>query len=337
MSDFFTTPHRIGHYWVTKHTHTWIVAHQTPLSGFGFPRQEYWSGLTFSSPGDLPGQGTEHGSPALRADSLLAEPPGKPKSARRKHLSLGGLGLIPKMPEVCPLSRFPSRSTVEEFTPVYFWDEQAVFWKNQCVQIRLGPGHWCAAGSGHRQRTVLWGQQVPRLHPPAAHPPLQVYSKYAGLVGGFLKHPLSLTVAQVGGSQAHLLFFQVCWIGAPWTGVALWASTGRPWHSRSRPTCPCTPSSSTRSPSCRYGLSGRDRSDQPPFCQAFPSVVAPELASSSTWAASSLPSCPDSRSPLTLWWGAPCLEAPQAERGRAFLMPHGAGSFPQEALPKLVP
>lgn len=36
------------------------------------------------------------------------------------------------------------------------------------------------------------------------------------------------------------------------------------------------------------------QSDQPPFCQAFPSVVAPKLASSSMWAASSLPSYPDS-------------------------------------------
>ena len=63
--------------------------------------------MTFSSPGDLPGQGTEHGSPALQADSLLAEPAGKPKSAQRKHMSLGGLGLIPKMPQLCPFPGFP--------------------------------------------------------------------------------------------------------------------------------------------------------------------------------------------------------------------------------------
>ena len=45
------------------------VAHQAPLS-MGFPRQEYWSELTFSSPGDLPNPGIEPGSPALQADSL---------------------------------------------------------------------------------------------------------------------------------------------------------------------------------------------------------------------------------------------------------------------------
>ena len=44
----------------------------------GFPRQEYWSRLPFPSPGDLPEPGIEPRSPALQADSLLSEPPGKP-------------------------------------------------------------------------------------------------------------------------------------------------------------------------------------------------------------------------------------------------------------------
>ena len=44
----------------------------------GFPRQEYWSGLSFPSPGDLPDPGIEPGSPALQADSLPSEAPGKP-------------------------------------------------------------------------------------------------------------------------------------------------------------------------------------------------------------------------------------------------------------------
>ena len=50
----------------------WTVAHQAPLS-MGFPRQEYWSGFS----GDIPDPGIEHGCPALQADSLLSEPPGK--------------------------------------------------------------------------------------------------------------------------------------------------------------------------------------------------------------------------------------------------------------------
>ena len=43
----------------------------------GFPRQEYWSGLPFPIPGDLPDSGIEPRSPALQVDSLLSEPPGK--------------------------------------------------------------------------------------------------------------------------------------------------------------------------------------------------------------------------------------------------------------------
>ena len=44
----------------------------------GISRQEYWSGLPFPSPGDLPNPGIELRSPALQADTLPSEPPGKP-------------------------------------------------------------------------------------------------------------------------------------------------------------------------------------------------------------------------------------------------------------------
>ena len=52
----------------------WTVAHQAPLS-MGFSRREYWSGLPFPSPGDLPNPGIEPRSPALQADALTSEPP----------------------------------------------------------------------------------------------------------------------------------------------------------------------------------------------------------------------------------------------------------------------
>ena len=45
----------------------WTVAHQAPLSK-GFSKQEYWSGLPFPSPGDLPNPGIEPGSPVLQLD-----------------------------------------------------------------------------------------------------------------------------------------------------------------------------------------------------------------------------------------------------------------------------
>ena len=55
MSNSFATP--------------WNVAHQASLF-MGFPRQEYWNGLSFPSPGDLPNSGIKPRSPAWQAGSL---------------------------------------------------------------------------------------------------------------------------------------------------------------------------------------------------------------------------------------------------------------------------
>ena len=52
----------------------WTAAYQGPLST-GFSRQEYWSGLPFPSPGDLPNPGIKPRSPALQTDALSSEPP----------------------------------------------------------------------------------------------------------------------------------------------------------------------------------------------------------------------------------------------------------------------
>ena len=67
----------------------WTVSRQAPLS-MGFSRQEYWSELPFSSPGDLPDPGMELRSSTLQADSLPSEPGGNPKNQgtvikRREH------------------------------------------------------------------------------------------------------------------------------------------------------------------------------------------------------------------------------------------------------------
>ena len=55
----------------------WTVAYQAPLS-MGFPKQEYWSGLSFPPPGDLPYPGIELASSALVSRFIITEPPGKP-------------------------------------------------------------------------------------------------------------------------------------------------------------------------------------------------------------------------------------------------------------------
>ena len=57
-------------------TTPWIITHQAPLS-VGFPRQEYWSGLPFPSPGDLLNPETEPTSPPLACRFFTSEPPGK--------------------------------------------------------------------------------------------------------------------------------------------------------------------------------------------------------------------------------------------------------------------
>ena len=60
----------------------WTIAYQASPS-MGFSRQEYWSGLT---PADLPDPGIKPGSPALQADALPSEPPGKPLADQASHL-----------------------------------------------------------------------------------------------------------------------------------------------------------------------------------------------------------------------------------------------------------
>ena len=70
----------VSHSVVLDSSTPWTIPHQAPLS-IEFSRQECWSGLPFPSPGDLPNPGIEPASPALQADSIPSEPPGKPLSA----------------------------------------------------------------------------------------------------------------------------------------------------------------------------------------------------------------------------------------------------------------
>ena len=63
------------------------IALQVPLS-MGFPKQEYWSGLSFLSPGVLPDPGIESASAALAGKVLTTEPGGKPHSLAKQLNSL---------------------------------------------------------------------------------------------------------------------------------------------------------------------------------------------------------------------------------------------------------
>ena len=64
----------------------WTAVQQAPLS-MGFFRQEFWSGLPLSSPGDLPNPGIEPAFPVLTGGFFTAEPPGKPSMSIRGKLS----------------------------------------------------------------------------------------------------------------------------------------------------------------------------------------------------------------------------------------------------------
>ena len=63
---------------------SWTVAHQVPLS-MGFSKQDYWNGLPFPSPGDLPDPGIEPASTPLARVFFTTEPPGKPMYVLRVH------------------------------------------------------------------------------------------------------------------------------------------------------------------------------------------------------------------------------------------------------------
>ena len=65
----------------------WAVAYHAPPS-MGFSRQEYWSGLPFPSPGNLPNPGIKSGSTELQADYLPSEPLGKPLSSASTRVKL---------------------------------------------------------------------------------------------------------------------------------------------------------------------------------------------------------------------------------------------------------
>ena len=84
----------------------WAVAHQAPLS-MGFPRQEYWNGLPFSSPGDLPDPGielTSAESPALTAGFFTTSTTWEAQVSLYSHLK--DLAFVLSLGEKIYLSRF---------------------------------------------------------------------------------------------------------------------------------------------------------------------------------------------------------------------------------------
>ena len=71
----------------------WTVACQAPLS-MAFSRQEYWGGLPFPSPGDLPDPGIKPRSPALQADALPSDKRPKIPDLSNVKRDGGGRGVV---------------------------------------------------------------------------------------------------------------------------------------------------------------------------------------------------------------------------------------------------
>ena len=156
----------------------WTVAYQALLS-MGFFRQEYWSGLLFLSPRDLPDLGIEPGSPPLQADALPSEPLGK-SLWQKPTLKIGQKTVNQQKKVVCH-SRAP-RSFPSDGESAFQASASCGGHSGPCVQpARMAPhlepspltagsptlpGEW-AAGV-----LVLRSPPAGRLPSPAPFPPL---------------------------------------------------------------------------------------------------------------------------------------------------------------------
>ena len=106
----------------------WTSAHQSPLS-MGFSRQEYWSGLPFPSPGDLPNPGIKLGSPTLQADSLPSEPSRKPLLYGLIHL-INAKVLVTQF-HFWLVFLFVNEDPTLVFVPlVHFTQKKTILWQN---------------------------------------------------------------------------------------------------------------------------------------------------------------------------------------------------------------
>ena len=129
----------------------WTVAHQAPPS-MRFSRQEYWSGLPFPSPGDLPDPEIEAESSesfTLQADSLLLEPLGKPinvlspylcvKSDLLKTTQERSAGHLEMLHLQGPRWPFPGDQALESVLPRMPSSTSPIVFRSQCHLHEAGP------------------------------------------------------------------------------------------------------------------------------------------------------------------------------------------------------
>ena len=141
MSDYFVTP--------------WTIAFQSPLS-MRFSRQEYWNGLPFPSPGDLPNPGIKLVSLALVSRFFATEPPGKPNIKLAKSQV--------KYVLYCYLNKFNFKTTQKVGSNLEL-EEQ----KNQplaCVPLPFSSCPQLHAAHQGAWHTCVWTPSHVHVHPP---------------------------------------------------------------------------------------------------------------------------------------------------------------------------
>ena len=131
------------------------VAYQAPLS-MGFSRQEYWNGLPFPFPGDLPDTGIEPGSPALQADALPSEPPGKP-SVSSVTQSCATFCDPHESQHTRPLCPLPTPRVYPNSCPSSRWCHPSI--SSSVVPFSSCPQSLPASGSFPMSQLFSWGGQ----------------------------------------------------------------------------------------------------------------------------------------------------------------------------------
>ena len=152
----------LSHFWLLRH-HQLYVACQVPLS-MGLSRQEYWSGLPFHSPGDLPNPEIKPSSPMLQADFLLIDHLGSRNCLThlrngtslwyisRSHLIANEESLFVFYENVYPWRHYSTSEVKHLIQPVNTTSEQLSNWKGR---QKFFSGLWPSERSGKR---AVWNK-----------------------------------------------------------------------------------------------------------------------------------------------------------------------------------